>query len=500
MQNMDKKETRNSREKIFIIVLLVLAGVRVFIFNAAFPINNNVDEFRHFDTVLKYARGYVPAKGVEKLDRESIEFLALYQSEEYWSEGPSVNKEVPLWKYPNIRKAQKFQDFIDSQVNTTSNMEAGSFPVYYVLAGLWWDIGKLIKLNEGDMIFSIKFLNIPIFLGLVWVSYLIGKTFFPDNNFQQKGLPIMVAFFPQDAFYSISNDTITPLLFSLSFFMLLKILFEDKSLSFYFFTAIVISLTLLTKVSNITMLALLGMIVVLKLRQIINQKQFKENIFKLVILIGVSTIPLGLWMIRNYIVLGDIAGSAAKAEYWGWKAKPFGQIWNHPIFTFDGAMIFFGDLIKTFWRGEFIWHLKRICSKGFDLFYVISTAIFMAVSLILLFRNKNKQERMVFGVSFILIAVSVMMLAGLSILYDFSKCVHPSLQYPYVNAGRLILGTLVPFLVIYLNGFEKILMTLKIKLNPLIFVVIIAVGITISEIVLSLNVFSSPYNWFHLQL
>jgi len=492
-----EKEIKNNQNKKFIITILVLAGIRVFVFNAAFPIFNNVDEKAHLDTVYKYSGGRIPAKGIENYDSEILELIILYGTPEYLSYTPLSKKTVPPWRYDDIKESQKFQDFLDA-ARSSINHETGSFPVYYLYAGQCWNLGKLIGLNEGNLIYFLRFLNIPVFIAMVWIAYLAGKILFPNNNLQQKGLPIMVAFFPQDVFYSISNDTISPLLFSLSFFMLMKILFEEKSLTFYFFTAAVVAVTFLNKITNITMLALLGPVIILKFRQIITERKLKENILRLLVLFGVSIIPLCLWMIRNHIVLGDITGDAAKVDFLGWKTRPFSQIWHHPIFSFSGSAFFLGELTKTFWRGEFVWHLKRISSNFFDLLYVISTGVFLLVSLVFLFRNKQKRECTILGISFVLIVVSVMMLAVLSVRYDYGNCWYPSQESPYFTSGRLIVTALVPFLILYLDGLEKVLTLLKFRFNPLILVVIIVVAITFSEIALSWKVFASPYNWFHL--
>jgi hypothetical protein len=47
-------------ERKLILLLCAIAAVRVFIFSAAFPFFNNVDEQAHVDLVMKYARGHVP--------------------------------------------------------------------------------------------------------------------------------------------------------------------------------------------------------------------------------------------------------------------------------------------------------------------------------------------------------------------------------------------------------------------------------------------------------
>jgi len=47
-------------ERKLILLLCAIGALRVFIFSAAFPFFNNVDEQAHVDLVMKYARGHVP--------------------------------------------------------------------------------------------------------------------------------------------------------------------------------------------------------------------------------------------------------------------------------------------------------------------------------------------------------------------------------------------------------------------------------------------------------
>src|SRR5438874_9504502 len=53
-----------------VIGLCALAGIRVFIFAAAFPFFNNVDEQAHVDLVVKYAHAQWP-RGIENYSTES---------------------------------------------------------------------------------------------------------------------------------------------------------------------------------------------------------------------------------------------------------------------------------------------------------------------------------------------------------------------------------------------------------------------------------------------
>jgi hypothetical protein len=77
--------------------------------------------------------------------------------------------------------------------------------------------------------------------------------------------------------------------------------------------------------------------------------------------------------------------------------------------------------------------------------------------------------------------------------------VNPSHEKPYFTAGRLIGGVLLPFLIIYVNGLKRLLSFLKSSKYLLLAVGIIVIAITWSEISISMDVFKSQYNWFHLR-
>jgi hypothetical protein len=49
-----------SNERKVVLLLALLAAVHVFIFSAAFPFFNNVDEQIHFDLTVKYSQTHVP--------------------------------------------------------------------------------------------------------------------------------------------------------------------------------------------------------------------------------------------------------------------------------------------------------------------------------------------------------------------------------------------------------------------------------------------------------
>src|SRR5207244_13281273 len=97
-----------------------------------------------------------------------------------------------------------------------------------------------------------------------------------------------------------------------------------------------------------------------------------------------------------------------------------------------------------------------------------------------------------------LLGPSVLLLACSSVVFDLVGSCAPSRASPYFVAGRLIGGALLPFVLLYLDGLVHALSWARLRIDPLIVVALIAAAITASEIAITLPVFESPYNWFHL--
>src|SRR5262245_4256502 len=92
-------------EKIFIVALCVTGALRVFVYSAAFPFFNNVDEQAQVDLVLKYGRGHWPNAGVEHFDADAGRLILLYGTSEYFYGPETVPGGVlprPLWQTPGV--------------------------------------------------------------------------------------------------------------------------------------------------------------------------------------------------------------------------------------------------------------------------------------------------------------------------------------------------------------------------------------------------------------
>ncbi len=494
-----------SNEHILIWMLCTLAMLRVFFFTAAFPFFNNVDEQAHFDTVVKYSKGYLPRKEAINYEYESAKLIVMYGSPEYFnsaSDFKSAEIPPPLWRFNREQLSQYISKQIDNWTKS-KNHEALSPPVYYLFAGGWYDLGKLLGLTGGYLLYWIRFLNILVYATLFWFVHLFIKQVYKNNLFVRFSTLLLLTFFPQDVFYSINSDVFSPLLAVISLYLLIQIHNADRSMLFHFLTGIVISSIFLVKFSNCAILIIFAILIFFRVRNLHKASRLKDQLPNVLILITGCVLPSFLWLGWNAYALGDITGNAEKIRQLGWTVKPFFEIWDHPIFSLKGLTYFVSELLKRFWRGEFVWGLQRLASARMDLFYVISSCVFVLFSVINSILSKHDylpSQRFINLISALILFFFLLLLIILSIVYDFNNCWYPSRKTPFFTSGRLILGALAPFLILYIDGLRIMVSKINEGIMLLMVVLFICIAVTYSEIHMIFPVLESNYNWFHMFL
>ena len=220
----------------------------------------------------------------------------------------------------------------------------------------------------------------------------------------------------------------------------------------------------------------------------------------LVALAFCAATPIVAWLVWMKTHFGDFTGATSKAQLLGWTTKPFSDWWSHPIFTASGMWTFLSELIASFWRGEFMWHAQIIGYKGLDLFYVLSSLGLILIAVISLAarraKNTSQAQRRVLWIAAACVVATIVFLAFLSLQFDFGACINPSRERPYFFQGRLMLGALIPFAMLYVYGLSRLLR----NESDLVLGAIgaIAIAITISELLANRVAFTSAYNWFHM--
>jgi hypothetical protein len=168
---MDSRNTILSakHEQLIILGFCVIGAIRIFVFNAAFPIFNNVDEESHFYLVYKYAHGDIPKAGVTSYSSKALESIVMYRTQEYLLQTQEPPLKPPMWTIPDVQKSSLVAYYISQWQQRMKNHEGGSFPVYYAMAGLWYRAGEMSGMTGGKLIYWLRFLNIPVFVLLILV-------------------------------------------------------------------------------------------------------------------------------------------------------------------------------------------------------------------------------------------------------------------------------------------------------------------------------------------
>jgi hypothetical protein len=489
-----------ANERKLILLLCLLAAVHTFVFSAAFPFFNNVDEAVHFDLVIKYANGHLP-RGLEPVSGNSTNFYIAYDSQAYFLPPPSD------WKFPAAAWARSVENAATLPGAKKAwwprfNYEAAQPPLYYAIAGLWWRFGQACGWHGGHLLYWLRFLNIFFVAALVWLGHRAARIVFPENHFLRTGVPALLAFMPQTAFYSIQNDVLSPLCFGAAFILLVKFLrAETPGVGIGVAAGFALAATFLAKLTNLPLLAVSAMIVLLKICRLAQTGKFRQAAPAFLGMAFSAGLPMIAWMAWCKHAFGDFTGAESKIQYLGWTHKPFAEWWHHPIFTLDGAWTFFSQLMATFWQGEFWWHCQPLDFPAINAIYVLTSFCFTGLAVCALFsRSKvgTDPQRQALWLGLCSWAAAVAFLGFVSTIYDFHDCVNPSREYPYFTAGRMILGVLIPFLMLYLYGLDYLLKSVKSRrVRPLILLGMV-LFMLISEIATDWPVFFSQYNWFHL--
>ncbi|HEV2329044.1 MAG TPA: DUF2142 domain-containing protein [Verrucomicrobiae bacterium] len=482
--------------------LAITAAIHVFIFSAAFPLFNNVDEGAHFDLVIKYCQSGIPEL-LQPMSDEYVNDSVLYSTPEYLKNPASFpNKMIPPppWTQPQENDSPSLlaEKSVESKL---LNYETTQAPLYYELAAAWYRLGKMCGIRGGSMPYWLRFLNVLLVSVLVWIGYWAAKLVFPDRRFVQLGVPALLAFMPQSVFYSISNDILSPLCFGLAFICLFRLWqMESPDIRTAVFTGLALAATFLAKVSNLPILAIASTVILAKIIQLAKNGKFACGLPSLAMLAVCAGAPSAMWSLWCKSYFGDFTGSKFPELMFGWTVKPFAQWWAHPIFTPHGLWVYFSGQMGTFWQGEIWWHGVPTALPGTYAIYSILTLVLVAAAVPAVFpkfSNVTPSQRLALQWSLGCYLSTLAFFAVVSVIYDFHDAPNPSRAHPYFHEGRLMLGALVPFLLLVVYGLDRLLNRFGNAAKWLSLASLILFMLVL-EIVTNRPIFFNAYNWFHL--
>ncbi|HEY5346415.1 MAG TPA: DUF2142 domain-containing protein [Verrucomicrobiae bacterium] len=490
-------------EHTIILLLCLLAAGRIFIFSAAFPFCNVVDEQAHFDLVVRYSQGDVP-RSMGPPCAEALPFLAIFDDVEYlWppESQPGGQISTPTWKLPNSVAFEVLRSKEVFYKTKMINVEAANPPLYYAAAGVWWRLGKLLGLDGGQLIYWLRFFNIPLFVSVVWLAWLTTRICFPIDIFIRVAVPALIAFMPQTTFYAINNDIFSPLTFGIVFLMLLK--FEEAeipTLSLAIVTGLGLGAVFLAKISNLPLLFITVIFLAVKFFALVLKGKARFVIKPFMLLAGCAGLPMGMWAVWCKTHFGDYTGTALKTQLMGWTPKPFAEWFHHPIFTPAGFWTFVSGNLATFWQGEILWHRKPLAIPALNWFYVLLTLVLLTMIFVALLKHPGSfqpRQREKLWLAFGFLTAAFGFYALLSVKLDFHDCFYPSREHPFFTSGRLMLGMLIPFMILFACGLDRALGKLCLPVR-FVLLAILLLFMLVMEVVTDWQIFPNEYNWFHL--
>ena len=494
MKNPSKRQIR------FIVALLcALAAVRVFIFSAAFPFFNNVDEQAHVDLVVKYAQGNLPRE-IEHFSSDAARYFAIDRSPEYFVPPKQYGGQYPPpnWLLPledQQRVASEEIPFWESR----ANHESGEPPAYYATAGTWFNLGHAFGLRDIGLLYWVRFLNVAVAAALVWIGYRTANVVFENSTFPAIATPMLLAIWPQTSFYSIQGDSLSPIVFGIGFLALTKLIDSQRpSILIGIGLGLAGAITCLIKTANFPLLFILAAAVVFKAIQLVRRGEISRGSLLFAAFAMSAALPLVPWFAWNEHHFGDLTATKSKIELLGWTPKGFADWWSHPIFTLTGAKDFWAELIASFWRGEFIWHGQRMATWSSDAFYWTISTLALGITVVsLTIRRKAEPKRTVLWFALLSFVSLVGFLVLLSIRFDFGDCPYPSREHPFFTSGRLLNAAAVPFFLLLVYAIEQVGGWLKRNWIEWAIVSVIALLTLGWQSSINGAALSSRYNFFH---
>lgn len=504
-------------EKLLIAGLCSLAAVRVFLFSGAYPLFNNIDEQAQVDLTLKYARTGAPREPLVPHSRDAARLFVLYGSLEYLKRPRDFPGNVfppPAWKQP-FGIADAFIDAYTANWMRHHNIEAHQPPVYYILAACWYRLGGWIGLESIRQVYWLRFLNVLLVAALVWSAYAFCKEACPGRSDLRIGVPLLLSWFPQDALYSINPDALSPLLVTLSLWMLFRwFRRDDPGVLQSLLVGLLVASAFLVKFTNLAMALVFGAVVLLKLRRWHRNGPARRPFLPAAAASIATALPVVVVFVRNKILFGDWTGTQIKVAGLGWTPRSIWDYLDHPIVTAAGLWEFWDALIRSLWRGGIVWHLEVHAVPEADWFYTLSSTVLLTVSVAAMLHGFARRSQTPTGRSLAtgpprataalyaalaVFALSVFVLMLLSVSFDYGESFSPSRKHPYFSSGRLISGAIVPFLMLYVDGARILFGRLVRGAGLPIFLGLTCVVIATSELYLMLPIFPNESNWFHVR-
>ncbi|MBW2447052.1 MAG: hypothetical protein JRG83_14130 [Deltaproteobacteria bacterium] len=481
------------RKQAAIAALAGIAALRVLLLAAAFPFFHQVDEHQHVDTIHRWSRGQLPGAEAAYLSEPVIDWALEFGSFEYLEANPPP----PYLARPGARPDSPWVPEVRAAFASVVNQEAESPPTYYAAAALWYKAGELAF--EGvDLLLWVRALNALVLAALIVLAHAWLRRRAPDDPLLYWGVPALLAFFPQDAFYGIGPDGFCALMGGLAFVGAVEAASPGPRTVGRDVTAgVAVALAFLAKYTNAIYGGVLVVALALRMGSASGRGEAGTRVAARIALAGgVAAALSGAWLLRNQLVVGDALATARKVAHLEWTPLPWSDFLSHPIFGPAGFSEWAPTTLALFWRGEFRWLAEPMTLPGLDGALALVSAVCLAFGAASAWRAARRGAWLE-PLALLTTLAGFATLAMLSARFAFTDWGNPTRAHPYFTEGRLVLGVLLPFSVVFVRGIGQAFS----RLHPAVPWAALGLWIalvTATDFAVAAPAFASPWNWFHL--
>ncbi len=295
-----KSPYENKKGIAIILVVFVLLAFAASVIN---PLHEATDELRHYRFVRHIVQLHrLPVQGELECRTQSHHpplFYTLGALATFWIDtGPDVCNDVPtnpFWQY-------RYWEIGRDNKNQYLPRPEFAFP---------WS-------GEALAAHLVRLVNVLVGAGVVLLTWLLGRTIWPQRRAIALGGAAFVAFNPMFVYMSgaINNDVLAALTGTAVTVASVKLVKDDKGLSrrWAVVLGVLFSLALMSKFN----LAAVGALIAVAVTWVAWRKNQWRLWLETAVIIGVITLLLtGWWFVRNQMLYGEPTGFEKLTELWG---------------------------------------------------------------------------------------------------------------------------------------------------------------------------------------
>jgi len=472
-----------------IATLAGFAAVRVLILAAAYPFFHQVDEHQHLDTIHRWSRGQLPGAEPVNLGDPLIDWALRFGAFDYLEASPAP----PYLQRRGARPDSPWVPDVRAAFARVVNQEMESPPVYYATAAVWYRLGEL-ALRDLDLLLWVRALNALALAALVWLAHGWLRRRAPDDPLLHWGAPALIAFFPTDAFYGAGPDGFCALVGGVAFLAVVEAASPGpRPLARDVGAGLAVAAAFLAKYTNLLYAGLLALAFALRTR---GGERPRCVLARASLALLSAGALVGAWLARNRLVVGDAFAAARKVAHLEWSPLPWSAFFAQPIFRPSGLAEWTPEVLALFWRGEFRWLGEPMTLPGLDAALAAVSIAALALGGASAWRALRRRAWLE-PLALLATVAGFATLAALSARFEFADWGNPTRSHPYFTEGRLVLGVLLPFAVVFVRGIALAGERLPARVPALMLTAWIAF-VSITDWVIAAPAFASPWNWLHL--